>query len=183
MDKNLNLIWIDLEMTGLDDEHTIIEIASIVTDSNLNALSIGPSIPIHRTEKELENINPWSLEQHTTSGLLERVRKSKINVHTAESMTIEFLKAWVNPGMSPICGNSIATDRKFIRKEMPELDRFMHYRMIDVSTIKELVKRWYPQIEIPEKSSSHLALDDIEDSIKELKWYKENVFLTGSLNA
>tara|TARA_Y100001960_G_scaffold44420_1_gene44306 strand:+ start:299 stop:856 length:558 start_codon:yes stop_codon:yes gene_type:complete len=177
INKDLNLIWIDLEMTGLASENVIIEIASIVTDSNLNELSIGPSLPIYRTEKELENINPWSLEQHTKSGLLERVRKSKINIQTAESMTIEFLKTWVNPGMSPICGNSIATDRKFISKEMPDLDRFMHYRMIDVSSIKELVKRWYPKIEIPEKNSSHLALDDVRESIKELQWYKENIFI------
>tara|TARA_B100000686_G_scaffold352833_1_gene456170 strand:- start:1861 stop:2418 length:558 start_codon:yes stop_codon:yes gene_type:complete len=183
IDKDNNLIWIDLEMTGLDSNNVIIEIASIVTDSNLNELSKGPSIPIHRTEKELKNINPWSLDQHTKSGLLERVKKSKTNIKDAESETIKFLKDWVTPGMSPICGNSIATDRKFINKEMPELDKFMHYRMIDVSTVKELVKRWYPHLEIPEKTSSHLALDDIEDSIKELKWYKENVFLTGSLNA
>ena len=178
--KDLNLIWIDLEMTGLESEHVIIEIATIVTDSKLVKLSEGPSIAIHRTAQELENINEWSLEQHTKSGLLKRVKESKISIHEAESMTLEFLKGWVNPSMSPICGNSIGTDRTFIKKEMPLLDSFMHYRMIDVSTVKELVHRWYPEIQIPEKNSSHLALDDIQDSIEELKWYKDNVFMKGN---
>ncbi len=177
--KDLNLIWIDLEMTGLESEHVIIEIATVVTDSKLVKLSEGPSIAIHRTKPELENINEWSLEQHTSSGLLNRVEQSKIKIHEAESLTIAFLKKWVTPGMSPICGNSIGTDRRFIKKEMPRLDSFMHYRMIDVSTVKELVRRWYPNLQIPEKNSSHLALNDIEDSIEELRWYKENVFLTG----
>ncbi len=177
---DLNLIWIDLEMTGLESEHLIIEIATVVTDSKLVKLSEGPSIAIHRTETELENINAWSLEQHTKSGLLKRVKQSEINIHEAEKMTLEFLKSWVNPGMSPICGNSIGTDRRFIKKEMPMLDSFMHYRMIDVSTVKELVHRWYPEIQAPEKNSSHLALDDIQDSIEELKWYKDNVFMKGN---
>lgn len=179
-DKDFNLIWIDLEMTGLQDDHVILEIATIVTNSNLHELSRGPSIAIHRTEKELDNINPWSREQHSKSGLLQLVKESKVNVENAESMTLEFLKSWVNRGMSPICGNSIATDRKFIKKEMPELDAFMHYRMIDVSTVKELVRRWYPNLQIPEKNSSHLALEDIQDSIEELRWYRENIFVTGT---
>ena len=179
IDNQGNLIWIDLEMTGLENDHVIIEIATIVTASDLTELAVGPVIAIKRSEVELENINEWSLEQHTNSGLLKRVNESEIDVHQAESMTLDFLTDWVNPGMSPICGNSIGTDRRFIREEMPKLDSFMHYRMIDVSTVKELVGRWYPEVQIPEKNSSHLALRDIQDSISELRWYKENVFVTG----
>ena len=179
MNKDLNLIWIDLEMTGLESEHVIIEIATIVTDSKLEKLAEGPSIAIHRTEHELENINEWSLEQHTISGLLKRVNQSRINIQQAELMTLDFLKIWVNAGMSPICGNSIGTDRRFIKNEMPKLESFMHYRMIDVSTVKELARRWYPDLHLPEKNSSHLALDDIQDSIEELRWYRENVFVSG----
>lgn len=181
--KDLNLVWIDLEMTGLEEDHVIIEIATVVTDSNLVKLSEGPAIAIHRTEKELTNINEWSLEQHAKSGLLRRVKESKISLAEAESLTLEFLTPWVNQGQSPLCGNSIATDRRFLEKEMPKLNSFLHYRMIDVSTVKELVKRWYPYLEVPNKKSSHLALDDIKESIAELKWYKENVFTQETTDA
>ena len=174
--EDSNMIWVDLEMTGLENDHVIIEIATIVTDANLTELAVGPVIAIKRSDMELENINEWSLEQHTKSGLLDRVRASTESLAMAERTTLDFLETWANPGTSPICGNSIATDRRFIRKEMPELDSFLHYRMVDVSTIKELVARWYPGLDVPAKQSCHLALSDIRESIEELRWYKEQVF-------
>ena len=175
-DKEKNLVWIDLEMTGLEDDHVIIEIASLVTDSHLNELAEGPAIAIKRTKEEMEGINEWSLEQHTKSGLLKRCSASSINITSAEEQTIQFLELWTLPGKSPICGNSIATDRRFIRKEMPLLDKYLHYRMIDVSTVKEVVERWYPELEPPSKKGQHLALVDIRESILELQWYKTQVF-------
>lgn len=172
-----NLVWIDLEMTGLENDHVILEIATLVTDKNLTELAEGPVIAIKRSNYELENINEWSLEQHTKSGLLDRVKDSTFDLLSAEKATLEFLNKWVIPGESPICGNSISTDRKFINREMPNLDKFLHYRIIDVSTIKELVTRWYPRLKMPPKTSSHLALDDVRESIEELRWYKKNIFI------
>ncbi len=180
IDKSNNLVWIDLEMTGLEDEHQIIEIASLVTNNELEILAEGPQIVIKKTEKELENINEWSLDQHTKSGLLKKVKESNISILEAEQMTLNFLKDWVNENTSPLCGNSISTDRRFIRKEMQELEKFLHYRMIDVSTVKELVARWYPNINIPIKKNTHLAMDDIKESVEELKWYRNNTFITPS---
>ncbi len=174
--EDSNMIWVDLEMTGLENDHVIIEIATIVTDANLTELAVGPVIAIKRSDMELRNINEWSLEQHTKSGLLDRVRASTESLAMAERTTLDFLETWANPGASPICGNSIATDRRFIRKEMPKLDSFLHYRMVDVSTIKELVARWYPELDVPVKQSRHLALSDIRESIEELRWYKEQIF-------
>ena len=167
LDKDNNLVWIDLEMTGLEDEHLIIEIATIVTNGDLEEVAEGPSIAIKRSAQEMQNINEWSKEQHQKSGLLNHVANSLISINDAENQTLEFLANWVEPGKSPICGNSIGTDRRFIRREMPRLDKFLHYRMVDVSTIKELVKRWYPAQELPEKQSNHLALDDLRESIEE----------------
>ena len=155
IDKDNNLVWIDLEMTGLEDEHEIIEIASLVTNNELEILAEGPQIVIKKTEKQLENINEWSLDQHTKSGLLEKVKQSDISILEAEQITLNFLKDWVNEKTSPLCGNSISTDRRFIRREMQTLEDFLHYRMIDVSTVKELVARWYPNINIPIKKNSH----------------------------
>ena len=175
-DKKTNLVWIDLEMTGLEDNHVIIEVASLVTDSDLNEIATGPVIAIKRSTQEIEDFNEWSLEQHTKSGLLKRVRESSTPIDQADSLTVEFLKNWVEEEKSPICGNSIGTDRRFIRREMPLLDKFLHYRMIDVSTIKELASRWYKTLKIPNKESEHLALADIKESISELKWYRENIF-------
>ncbi|MFL2755839.1 MAG: oligoribonuclease [Dehalococcoidia bacterium] len=181
-DKTKNLVWIDLEMTGLEEKkHVIIEIASLVTDSELNELAIGPIIAINRSHEELSKINAWSKEQHAKSGLLERVNDSSISISEAEKMTLKFLKKFVAKGSSPICGNSIGTDRRFIRKEMPKLDAFLHYRMIDVSTIKELVARWYPDKIPPQKKCSHLAMDDIKESVEELRWYRENIFAPNSI--
>ena len=176
LDKDNNLVWIDLEMTGLEDEHLIIEIATIVTNGDLEEVAEGPSIAIKRSSLEMQNINEWSKEQHQKSGLLNHVANSLISINDAENQTLEFLANWVEPGKSPICGNSIGTDRRFIRREMPRLDKFLHYRMVDVSTIKELVKRWYPAKELPEKQSNHLALDDIRESIEELRWYRTTFF-------
>ena len=180
IDKDNNLVWIDLEMTGLEDEHEIIEIASLVTNNELEILAEGPQIVIKKTEKQLENINESALDQHTKSGLLEKVKQSDISILEAEQITLNFLKDWVNEKTSPLCGNSISTDRRFIRREMQTLEDFLHYRMIDVSTVKELVARWYPNINIPIKKNSHLAMDDIKESVEELKWYRNNTFIIPS---
>tara|TARA_Y100000590_G_C15421838_1_gene901708 strand:+ start:100 stop:651 length:552 start_codon:yes stop_codon:yes gene_type:complete len=171
-----NLVWIDLEMTGLGDEHLILEIATLVTDGNLNILAEGPEIAVYRSPGELKSMEDWSAEHHKSSGLLDRVGKSSILIGQAESMTIDFLSNWVRKGQSPLCGNSVHTDRRFIRKEMPNLESFLHYRIIDVSTIKGLAKHWYPSLTPPEKKSAHLAMSDIKESVDELKWFRETIF-------
>ncbi|WP_188013307.1 oligoribonuclease [Photobacterium damselae] len=173
-----NLIWIDLEMTGLDPEtHKIIEIATIVTDAQLNVLAEGPVLAIHQPEEELAKMDDWCTTTHTNSGLVERIRQSKITEQEAVRQTIEFLEKWVPKGASPICGNSIGQDRRFLYKHMPELEAYFHYRYLDVSTIKELARRWQPEVLNGfSKKGSHLALDDIRDSIAELKYYRENIF-------
>ncbi|HGO5294035.1 TPA: oligoribonuclease [Photobacterium damselae subsp. damselae] len=173
-----NLIWIDLEMTGLDPEtHKIIEIATIVTDAQLNILAEGPVLAIHQPEEELAKMDDWCTTTHTNSGLVERIRQSKITEQEAVRQTIEFLEKWVPKGVSPICGNSIGQDRRFLYKHMPELEAYFHYRYLDVSTIKELARRWQPEVLNGfSKKGSHLALDDIHDSIAELKYYRENIF-------
>ncbi|HIF9347203.1 TPA: oligoribonuclease [Photobacterium damselae] len=173
-----NLIWIDLEMTGLDPEtHKIIEIATIVTDAQLNILAEGPVLAIHQPEEELAKMDDWCTTTHTNSGLVERIRQSKITEQEAVRQTIEFLEKWVPKGVSPICGNSIGQDRRFLYKHMPELEAYFHYRYLDVSTIKELARRWQPEVLNGfSKKGSHLALDDIRDSIAELKYYRENIF-------
>ena len=182
-DKLNRLIWIDLEMTGLRDEDVIVEIATLVIDAFLNILAEGPEIAIFRTEEELAGIDPWAKEQHSSSGLLTRVQGSKISLREAEKQTLTFLSDWADPGTLPLCGNSVSTDRRFIRKEMPGLDQFLHYRIVDVSTVKELVHRWYPEMIAPEKQSSHTALADIRESIEELLWYRNNVFLPSKPDA
>ena len=176
--KASNLVWIDLEMTGLDPkQHVIVEMATIVTDSNLNILAEGPVIAIKRTEAELKNIEKWSLNTHSASGLLNRVKESNIDVKQAEQQTLIFLKNWVSEGKSPLCGNSVHQDRRFLRSEMPQLDSYFHYRIIDVSTVKELANRWYDKsARVPLKPKKHLALDDIRESIKELVWYRGEIF-------
>ncbi|WP_154139715.1 oligoribonuclease [Photobacterium damselae] len=173
-----NLIWIDLEMTGLDPEtHKIIEIATIVTDAQLNILAEGPVLAIHQPEEELAKMDDWCTTTHSNSGLVERIRQSKITEQEAVRQTIEFLEKWVPKGASPICGNSIGQDRRFLYKHMPELEAYFHYRYLDVSTIKELARRWQPEVLNGfSKKGSHLALDDIRDSIAELKYYRENIF-------
>ncbi|MFC3022576.1 oligoribonuclease [Vibrio zhugei] len=173
-----NLIWIDLEMTGLDPEvHKIIEIATIVTDSELNILAEGPVLAIHQPEAELEKMDEWCTTTHTESGLVERIRQTTVTEEQAVAQTIAFLEQWVPKGASPICGNSIGQDRRFLYKHMPDLEQYFHYRYLDVSTIKELTRRWQPELlNGVTKKGSHLALDDIRDSIAELQYYRENVF-------
>lgn len=172
-----NLIWIDLEMTGLDPEKmVIIEIASIVTDDNLEIIAEGPNIAINYPEEVLNSMEEWSMTHHTASGLLDRVRASHHDCMQAEKETLEFIKLHCNKDESPLCGNSVWQDRRFLIKYMPELEGFFHYRIIDVSTIKELVRRWHPTLPPYEKNKDHLALGDIRESINELKYYRREVF-------
>ncbi len=170
-----NLIWIDLEMTGLDTVNDlIIEIATIVTDSNLNILSEGPVLAIHQSDEVLNGMDEWNTRQHGASGLVERVRSSTLNEAEAERQTLEFLAQYVPSGASPMCGNSICQDRRFLARCMPELEAWFHYRNLDVSTLKDLAVRWSPVVAKGfKKSSSHLALDDTRDSIRELQYYRE----------
>ena len=168
-----NLIWIDLEMTGLvPEQHRIIEIATIVTDANLEILAEGPVLALHRSDAELEAMDEWNTRQHGQSGLTQRVRESRLADADAEQQTVDFLAQWVPPNKSPMCGNSICQDRRFLARWMPALERHFHYRNLDVSTLKELCTRWAPDIAKGfVKESSHLALADIRDSITELKYY------------
>lgn len=173
-----NLIWIDMEMTGLDPEkERIIEIATIVTDSKLNLIAEGPVFAVHQSDDLLSKMDAWNMRQHHASGLVKRVKESTVTEAEAEAKTLEFLRQHVGAGKSPMCGNSVHQDRRFLTKYMPELEKFFHYRLLDVSTLKELAMRWAPQIYNGlQKDSRHLALDDIRDSIEELKYYREHFF-------
>lgn len=172
-----NLIWIDLEMTGLDTQHdAIIEIATIITNSQLEILAEGPVVAIHQPDSVLDGMDEWNTSQHTHSGLTERVRASQYDTRQAQQLTLDFVRQYVPENCSPICGNSICQDRRFLYRLMPELERHFHYRNLDVSTIKELYKRWLPQRPQFEKESTHLALDDVHDSISELRFYREHFF-------
>jgi len=170
-----NLIWIDLEMTGLDTNNdAIIEIATVVTDGDLNIIAEGPILAIKQSDEALEAMDAWNTRQHGSSGLTERVRNSTLNEAEAERQTIEFLEQYVPAGVSPMCGNSICQDRRFMARCMPELEAYFHYRNLDVSSLKELARRWAPKVEKSfKKKSSHLAMDDIKDSIRELEHYRE----------
>ncbi len=171
------LIWIDLEMTGLDpEENVIIEIATIVTDSDLNIIAEGPNIAIFQPEEELEKMDEWNVTHHTANGLIEAVRESEISNATAEIRTLEFLREYCEEGRSLLCGNTIGQDRRFLRAYMPTLQDFCHYRSIDVSSVKELANRWYPKDKGILKPSGHRALDDIKGSIRELAHYRESIF-------
>ncbi len=171
-----NLIWIDLEMTGLDpDKDVIIEIATVVTDSQLNVLAEGPVMAVKQSDALLKGMDEWNTRQHGQSGLTQRVKDSNISVEDAQRQTLEFLQKWVPAGKSPMCGNSICQDRRFLYRGMPELEVYFHYRNLDVSTLKELVARWAPELKSGfKKRGSHLALDDIYDSIAELQYYREH---------
>ncbi|MBD2795515.1 oligoribonuclease [Xenorhabdus sp. 18] len=171
-----NLIWIDLEMTGLDPERDrIIEIATIVTDSELNILAEGPVIAVHQPDEQLALMDDWNVRTHTASGLVERVKQSQCGDAQAEKATIAFLEQWVPAGKSPICGNSVGQDRRFLFRYMPELEKYFHYRYLDVSTLKELARRWKPEMLSGfSKKNTHQALDDIRESIAELVYYREH---------
>lgn len=176
MQNPQNLIWIDLEMTGLDpDRDVIIEMATIVTDSDLNTLAEGPVIAIHQPEEILAGMDEWNTRQHGQSGLTQRVRESTVSMAEAEAQTLAFLEQWVPKRSSPICGNSICQDRRFLYRHMPRLEGYFHYRNLDVSTLKELAARWAPQVrESSKKGNTHLALDDIRESIAELRHYRDH---------
>jgi oligoribonuclease len=173
-----NLVWIDLEMTGLDpDRDRIIEIATIVTNSQLEVVAEGPVIAIHQPDAVLEAMDEWNRTTHGASGLVERVRCSTVTAAEAEQRTLDFLEVHAEPGASPMCGNSICQDRRFLYREMPRLEGFFHYRNLDVSTIKELARRWAPDVLAGiSKESRHLALDDVRESIRELEYYRRAMF-------
>lgn len=177
-DRKQNLIWIDLEMTGLNpDRDRIIEIATLITDKELNVLAEGPVMAIHQSDTMLSSMDEWNTTTHTGSGLVERIRQSTIDERAAEAATLDFLGDWVERGMSPMCGNSICQDRRFLWRYMPGLEGYFHYRNLDVSTIKELTRRWAPELLAGvKKDSKHQALDDIRDSIEEMRYYRKNVF-------
>ncbi len=176
MNKRSNLVWIDLEMTGLKpDTDKIIEIATLVTDENLNLLAEGPVLAIKQSDAVLDAMDEWNLTHHGRSGLIERVKASAIDEKEAVRQTLEFLADYSEPNASPLCGNSICQDRRFMANYMPELEAFFHYRNLDVSTLKELAKRWKPEIMTGlTKKATHQALDDIRESIEELRHYREH---------
>ncbi|MGL5101284.1 MAG: oligoribonuclease [Plesiomonas sp.] len=171
-----HLIWIDMEMTGLEpDTDKVLEIATIVTDKDLNILAEGPVLAIHQPDDVLAKMDEWCTQTHTASGLVDRVRSSTCTEAQAQAQTLAFLAEWVPAGCSPICGNSIGQDRRFLYRHMPELEQYFHYRYLDVSTLKELARRWKPEILAGfQKQGTHLALDDIRESIAELRYYREH---------
>ena len=173
-----------MEMTGLEpDRHVVMEIATLLTGADLVVLAEGPVIAVSRSREELDRIDAWSLGTHTASGLLDRVRASTVDVAEAERRTLAFVKEWVGEREAPLCGNSVHQDRLFLAGEMPELEAYLHYRIVDVSSVKELVRRWYPDLPKPEKRNAHRALDDIRESIEELRYYRAHVFVTSGQSA
>ena len=176
------LAWMDLEMTGLDpDSHTIVEIASLITDNNLELIAEGPDLIVHATEAELSRMDDYVSNMHTRSGLLPEIQASTISLADAGAQTLTFLREHIEePGTVPLCGNSIGTDRRFLAKQLPEIENFLHYRSIDVSTIKELARRWLPEAfaAAPKKAGGHRAMDDIRESLDELRHYRSQVFVT-----
>ncbi|MEM0954073.1 MAG: oligoribonuclease [Pseudomonadota bacterium] len=180
MHSEQNLVWLDMEMTGLNpDGDRIIEIATIVTDSELNTLGEGPVLAIHQSDDVLDAMDEWNTSHHNASGLVARVRASEINEQSAAAQTIDFLQAYVPAGASPMCGNSICQDRRFMARYMPELERYFHYRNLDVSTLKILMQRWRPDLAGGvSKTAAHQALDDIRESIEELRYYRHH-FING----
>lgn len=178
IDKQQTLIWIDMEMTGLEPKQDrIIEVATLITDGDLNVLAEGPVLAVHQSDEVLAGMDEWNQRTHGESGLVERVRKSKLNEADVEAQTIAFLQRYAERGSSPMCGNSVHQDRRFMVKYMPSLADFFHYRNLDVSTVKELAKRWRPDVASSyKKQGTHQAMDDIRDSVNELKHYREHFF-------
>jgi oligoribonuclease len=177
MKDNSNIVWMDLEMTGLDPlQDEIIEVATLITDKELNIIAEGPEIVINQPESRFAKMDDWNQNQHTKSGLWEKVLASKVTAEQAEKETLEFIKKYTNPRKAPLAGNSIWQDRRFITIHMKSLDQYLHYRMIDVSTIKELGTRWYSDLQSYQKKGSHRAMDDIRESIGELQHFRKQLF-------
>ncbi|DAC10952.1 MAG TPA: oligoribonuclease [Candidatus Poseidoniaceae archaeon] len=171
------LVWIDLEMTGLDIVHDrIIEIATLVTDGDLNLIAEGPNLAVTVSEEAIAGMDEWNTTHHHASGLVERIRTAGVSIDEAQAQTLAFLREHVTANTAPLCGNSVWNDKRFLEKEMPDIVEFLHYRMIDVSTIKELARRWYPDVPRYPKKGAHLALDDIRESVEELRHFRERVF-------
>ncbi|MFV8751800.1 oligoribonuclease [Nannocystaceae bacterium ST9] len=176
------LIWLDMEMTGLDPEADhVLEIATLITDAELEPIAEGPDLVVHQNDAVLEGMGEWCREHHGASGLTAAVRASTISLAEAEARTLEFLRRHCASGTAPLCGNTIGQDRRFLVRHMPELERFFHYRSVDVSTLKELVRRWYPSLPGFGKGEAHRALDDIRESVAELRYYRSHVFVPQSL--
>ena len=174
---NQPLIWIDCEMTGLDTRvDRIIEIATLVTDSELNIVAEGPELAIHRPKELLDGMNDWNTKHHTASGLVDRVLASEIEIEDADRLTYEFISQYCEPHAAPLCGTSVWQDRRFIDMEMIQTSQYLHYRNVDVSSFKEMARRWYPKLEPYKKANHHRALDDIRESIEELKYYRRMIF-------
>ena len=179
-----NLVWIDLEMTGLDpDNDKILEIATIITDGDLNVIAEGPCLVIHESDEVLDNMGEWCVKQHGKSGLTQRVKDSNISLEEAEEETLSFIRKYTVKGKNPLCGNSVGQDQKFLEKHMPRITKHLHYRIVDVSSFKEMLKRWYDGTSTTYlKSNTHRALDDIKESIEELKFYREGFFIDSAEN-
>lgn len=176
--KDTNLFWVDLEMTGLDPQTDVItEIACLVTNSQLEVIAEGPELIIHQSEESMSKMNEAVNEIYKRSDLKQKVRDSKVSTAEAEKQVVDFVSQYCSPGLSPYCGNTVSTDKQFIKAYMPGLYKYLHYRVIDVSTVKELAKRWYPQLPVFVKAEKHRAMDDIKESVAELQYYKEKVFL------
>ena len=174
-----NLVWMDLEMTGLEpDTDAIIEIATIITDSHLNIIEEGPALAVHQDDEILNRMDEWNQKTHSASGLIQKVKDSKITVEEAEKATLDFIKKYVPYKAAPLCGNSVGQDRRFLYKFMPKLSEYLHYRNVDVTSIKEVIRRWYPTgRKLPKKSDEHKALIDIQESIEELIFYRDHFFI------
>lgn len=175
------LVWLDLEMSGLDpDKERILEIAVVITDGQLEEVAEGPEIVLHQPDSLLEAMDTWNTRQHGNSGLVARVRSSTVTEHEAETEVLEFLKQFCGPRLAPLAGNSVHQDRRFLQRYMPRLEAYLHYRNVDVSTIKELARRWYPELNRgkPQKACAHRALEDIRESIEELRFYRKKVFVS-----
>lgn len=178
MDTPGVLVWIDMEMTGLDpDVDVILEIASLVTDNDLTVIAEGPVLAIHQAEEHLAGMDAWNVEHHTASGLVERVRRSPVNVTEAQALTLAFVQRYAERHVAPLCGNTVWQDRRFLKRYMPTLEDWLHYRIVDVSTVKELARRWKPElVDRFKKRNTHRALDDIRESVAELKHYRDAFF-------